>query len=115
MKLATKLLGIALPLVTIVALFALLTAGSLPQVGGVPDLLAYALELAPRTMYALAIGGSTALSMNLTGMNIDNDQRCVLVESAARGKVGPMVVLAGETLAWIFWACFWAHVYLRGM
>ena len=114
-KLSTKLLGIALPLLTVMALFLLLTASALPQVGSLPDLFAYALELAPRSMYALAIGGSTALSMNLTGMNIANELRCRLVDRAAEGEFGPMMVLLGETFAWLAWAMFWGHVYLRGL
>lgn len=114
MKAATNLLGIALPLATIVTLTLLLTAGGVPQVGGLPDLIVYALELAPRTMYALAIGGSAAVAMQVTGMNIANERRCELLNEAAGGELGPIIVLAGETFAWLAWSVLWAVVYLHG-
>ena len=113
MKPAGKLLGLALPVATVVTLLALLGAGGTSQIGALPDLLAYALELAPRTMYAIAIGGSTALSMHFTGMDIANARRCQLLEKAAEGDLGAMAVLAGETLAWFGWAVLWTFVYLH--
>lgn len=113
MKPAGKLLGLALPVATVLTLLALLAAGGVRQVGALPDLLAYALELAPRTMYAIAIGGSTALSMHFTGMDIANTRRCDLLDKAAGGEIGAMVVLAGETLGWFGWAVLWSFVYLH--
>jgi hypothetical protein len=110
---SVKLLGFALPIALIVTLVALVGAAGLPQVGPMPDVIAYALELAPRTMYAIAIGGSTALSMRMTGMNLDNDYRCTLIHAAAKGQVGPVLVLAGETFAWLAWAVLWSWVYLH--
>lgn len=115
LKAQTKLLGIALPLALVITVVALLLAGGVPQVGPMPDLLAYAFELAPRTMYAIAIGGSTAVSMNLTGMNIGNDHRCVLMllasEKGARSWPA-FRVLALESACWLLWGVLWAHVYI---
>jgi hypothetical protein len=113
MRIATKLLGLALPIATAITLGVLLVASALPQVGQLPDLIAHALELAVRTMYALAIGGSAALSMHLTGMDVPNAHRAALRERAEQGSVSAMIVLASETLAWLAWAAFWAVVYLR--
>lgn len=113
MKASTKLLGIALPVALVVTLVALLTLGATPQVGGMPDVLAYALELAPRTMYALAIAGSAVVAMNVTGMDIGNLRRCELMREAADGNRDALWVLMLETAAWLLWTVLWASVYLR--
>lgn len=112
MKAATKLLGLALPIATVVTLTVLVLAAATPQTGAMPDLIAYALELAPKTMYALAIGGSAAVAMQVTGMNLGNEWRCKLTQQAAEGAPGPMLVLAGETFAWLAWTLLFAHVYV---
>lgn len=113
MQASTKLLGIALPVALVVSLVALLTLGATPQVGGMPDVLAYALELAPRTMYALAIGGSAVVAMHMTGMDIGNARRCDLMQEAAEGNRNALWVLVLETGAWLSWTVLWAFVYLR--
>ena len=112
MKTGGKLLGIALPVALVLTVVALVGAGSVPQVGPLPDLLAYAFELAPRTMYAIAVGGSTAVAMNLSGMNIANERRCELLEDAADGNPGAFRVLALESACWLAWGLLWACVYI---
>ena len=112
MKSSTKLLGLALPLATILVLAVLLTGSGVPQIGPMPDMIVTVLELAVRTLYAIAIGGSAAVSMQVTGMNVANARRCELLDEAAGGELGPMVVLLGETLAWFGWVTVWCFVYL---
>lgn len=113
MKAPTKLLGIALPIATVVTLAVLLAGSGVPQIGPMPDMIVTVLELAVRTLYAIAIAGSAAVSMKLTGMDIGNTRRCELLEKAAKGELGPMIVLAGETFAWLAWSVLWAFVYLH--
>lgn len=112
MKASTKLLALALPIATVVTLTALVLVGATPQVTPTPDLIAYALELAPKTMYAIAIGGSTAVAMQLTDMNLGENERAKLIDRAADGEFGAILVLAGETFAWLAWAVLWSVVYL---
>lgn len=112
MKVPTRLLGIALPIATAITLAALLTVSGVPQIGPMPDMIVTVLELAVRTLYAIAIGGSAAVSMQITGMNVANARRCELLDEAAAGELGPMVVLLGETLAWFGWVTVWCVVYL---
>lgn len=112
MKSPMKLLGIALPLATFLVLLVLLTGSGVPQIGPMPDMIVTVLELAVRTLYAIAIGGSAAVAMQMTGMNIVNERRCELLDNAAKGDFGAMVVLAGETFAWFGWCVLWAFVYL---
>ncbi len=111
MKVPTKLLGIALPVATVIVLAVLLVGSGVPQIGAMPDMIVTVLELSVLTLYALAIGGTTAVAMQMTGMNIQNDRRCELLDKAADGDVGAMVVLAGETVGWFGWAFVWFHVY----
>ena len=112
MRAPAKLLGLALPVATIVTMIVLLAGSGVPQIGPMPDMIVTVLELAVRTLYALAIGGSAAVAMQMTGMNIANERRCELLDHAAGGELGPMVVLLGETLAWFGWVVVWAFVYL---
>lgn len=112
MKVPAKLLGIALPIATAITLTILLTGSGVPQIGPMPDMIVTVLELAVRTLYAIAIGGSAAVSMQITGMNVANARRCELLDQASRGELGPMIVLLGETLAWFGWVVVWCFVYL---
>lgn len=112
MNASVKLLGMALPLATVLVLAVLLTGSGVPQIGPMPDMIVTVLELAVRTLYAIAIGGSAAVAMQITGMNIANERRCELLNNAAQGEFGSMVVLAGETLAWFGWCVLWLFVYL---
>ena len=107
LKPATKLLGIILPIATAITLYALLAAGGLPQVGGLPDLITFALELAPRTMYAIAVGGSAALAMHWTGMDLPNADRSELYK-LARTDRDALKVLMLESACWLAWAIFFA-------
>ena len=111
LQVPTKLLGVALPIATFLTLFALLFAGGVPQIGPMPDLLAYVIELAPRTVYAIAIGGAAAVSMHVTGMNLDNEERCDMLRRAAGGNRSALYVLLLETAAWMGWTVVWLFVF----
>lgn len=95
---------IYLPAFTAATLFAL------KAFGAVDDLIAYALELAPKSMHVMvAVAITYAVSCGL-GWNLDNDKRAdyqrVLI--ASQGKnLGAFAVLAGEmvsilALLWLF-------------
>lgn len=108
----TKLLGIILPIFTAITLYVLMAAGTLPQVGALPDLITYVLELAPRTLYAVAVGGVTAFSMHATGMNIPNSQRRELLARAGKDYDGAALrVLLLESACWFGWALVWLAVF----
>lgn len=111
LKPQTKLLGIILPIFTAITLYVLLTAGTLPQVGALPDLITYVLELAPRTLYAVAVGGVTAFSMHATGMNIRNEHRRELLSRAAKDDRAALRVLLLESACWFGWAVLWLFVF----
>lgn len=111
MKVSTKLLWVALPPFFVVTFIALLFLGGVPQIGGLPDLIAYVIELAPKTVYAIAIGGATAFAMNVTGMDLGTNQRHRLIEDAAVGHLGPMRVLQLETVSWFGWMVLWIVVF----
>lgn len=104
----TRVLLIYLPIFAAAVLFALRIAGV-----GYADLRAYALELAPRSLYPIAAIGLTAGLMKLTGFDLRDDYRQTLVRMLAssetegrwplsRQQFGAFLVLAGETLAWAF-------------
>lgn len=107
----TKLLGIILPIATAITLYVLLAAGALPQIGGMPDIITFVLELAPRTLYAIAIGGVTAFSMHACGMNIGNTHRSALMRRAEDGDDGARHALTLEAVCWFGWAVFWLLVF----
>jgi len=108
----TKLLGLALPFGTIAVLVVLLTGSGVPQIGPMPDMIVTVLEMSVRTLYAIAIGGSAVVSMEITGMNIPNARRCDLMEAAESGHRGALWALVLETLAWFGWVAVWCYVYL---
>lgn len=112
LKPQTKLLGIILPAFTAVTLYVLMAAGTLPQVGALPDLITYVLELAPRTLYAVAVGGVTAFSMHATGMDIPNSQRRELLARASRHHdPAALRVLLLESACWFGWVLVWLAVF----
>lgn len=114
-KLATKLLAFALPLATLATLVVLMFGGGMKQIGSLADLSAFVLELAPRTLYAIAIVGSASFVMHATATDLGNQQRAALVDLAAGGARGAQLVLAGETLAWMGWVLIFTPIYLRGV
>lgn len=91
---------IYLPLFTVATLFALRAFGAME------DLVAYALELAPKSMHLMVgIALAYAVSCGL-GWNLDNDKRADYQRQLiARGSGGAFFVLAGETVA--FLALLW--------
>lgn len=105
---SSRVLLIYLPIFAALTLLALRIAGV-----GYADLRAYALELAPRSLYPIAAIGLTAGLMKLTGFDLSDEQRAQLVNwlvnSQNTGRwplsdrqLGCFLVLAGETLAWGF-------------
>lgn len=88
--------------------FSVVTCLALVSVGGVDDLLAYALELAPKSMHVLAAIGLTYGVATGMGWNLDNAKRSdyqrVLI--ASNGKnFGAFAVLAGEMVSVL--ALYW--------
>lgn len=87
---------IYLPVFTAATLF------MLKAFGAVDDLIAYALELAPKSMHVMAAIVMTYVVSTGLGWNLDNDKRAdyqrILI--ASKGKnFGAFQVLAGETFA----------------
>lgn len=113
MHLSTKVLGIILPVAALFVMAGLLFVAGIPAIGPTPDLIVTAIELAVTTLYALAIGGSTAFVMRHTAQNLDNTYRCELIKLAAAGDKGALSVLRDEAIAWFLWAALWSCVYLR--
>ena len=108
---STRVLLIYLPIFAALVLLALRIAGV-----GYSDLRAYALELAPRSLYPIAAIGLTAGLMKLTGFDLCDDVREELIRQLTqwegggeegkwpltKSQFGAFLVLAGETLAWGF-------------
>lgn len=95
---------IYLPLFTVATLFALKAFGAMD------DLIAYALELAPKSMHVMAAVVMTYVVSTGLGWNLDNDKRAdyqrILIASKGM-NFGAFLVLAGEmisvlTLLWLF-------------
>jgi len=109
---SVKLLAFALPIAVLATLAALIGAGGIPQIGPLPDVLAYVLELAPKTLILLAAFGCASVAMNISGINIDNARRYELMNDAARGNRGALYVLIQEGLAWLAftWLALWAYL-----
>jgi hypothetical protein len=114
-QLGTKLLVFALPIATLVTLVVLLFGGGMKQIGSLADLTAFALELAPRTLYAIAIAGSASVMMHATATDLGNGRRKALIQAAETGGRGPLLILAGETLAWMLWVVIFTPIYLHGL
>jgi hypothetical protein len=112
--LATKLLGFVLPVAAALTLLVLLFGGGIKQIGNLSDLSAFVLELPARTVYAIAIIGSASVIMHATATDLGNGKRQTLIDQAVAGKGGALLVLFGETLAWMGWALIFSHIYLQG-
>ena len=95
---------IYLPLFTVATLFALKAFGAMD------DLIAYALELAPKSMHVMAAVVMTYVVSTGLGWNLDNAERANyqrLLVAGNRNAYGAFLVLAGEmvsilALLWIF-------------
>lgn len=95
---------IYLPLFTFVTLFALKAFGAMD------DLIAYALELAPKTMHVMAAVVMTYVASTGLGWNLDNAERANyqrLMVAGGKNALGSFLVLAGEMLSilallWLF-------------
>lgn len=70
---AARVLGLYLPIAVALTMLALQLAGI-----GYADLRAYVMELAPRSVYAIAIIGLVEAFMRIRGYDVANDERCRL-------------------------------------
>lgn len=92
-----------LPIFCALVMFALNVAGIAYE-----DQRAYLMELAPRSVYVLAIIGLAAGFMAVTAMDLANRHRCKLqdmlidAETTPLQWLGAFVILAGESLVWCF-------------
>ena len=96
---------IYLPAFTVATLFALKTFGAMD------DLIAYALELAPKSMHVMAAVVMTYVVSTGLGWNLDNDERSELqFQLSCRdqpdsrwplsaNQLGALLILAGEMLS----------------
>lgn len=95
---------IYLPLFTVATLFALKAFGAMD------DLIAYALELAPKTMHVMAAVVMTYVVSTGLGWNLDNAERANyqrLLVAGGKNALGSFLILAGEMLSvlallWLF-------------
>lgn len=95
---------IYLPLFTVATLFALKAFGAMD------DLIAYALELAPKTMHVMAAVVMTYVVSTGLGWNLDNAERANyqrLLVAGGKNALGSFLILAGEmisvlALLWLF-------------
>lgn len=95
---------IYLPLFTVATLFALKAFGAMD------DLIAYALELAPKTMHVMAAVVMTYVVSTGLGWNLDNTERANyqrLLVAGGKNALGSFLILAGEmisvlALLWLF-------------
>lgn len=102
MKTHTKAFAFWLPLMVVLTLLGWLVLGALPNLRMTSDLIAWLMELPVTTCYAIAAGGATVLTMQVTGMNLDNDYRDFLVADAVKNhNTAALHVLALETVAWL--------------
>lgn len=93
-----------LPIFCALVMFALNVAGI-----EYADQRAYLIELAPRSVYVLAIIGLAAAFMAVSGMDVANRRRCELqdlisgkVESGRRAWLGAIAILGAESIVWCF-------------
>lgn len=115
MKTHTKAFVFWLPLMVVMALIGWLVLGALPNMRMTSDLVAWLMELPVTTCYAIAAGGATVLTMEVTGLNLDNEYRQFLIADAVKnGNRSALAVISLEGLAWfgflaIFSLFFFPH------
>lgn len=108
MKYSTKAFLLWLPMLTVLTVFGWVVFGAFPGVELTGDHLAWLAELPVITCYAVAAGGACILAMQVTGMNIDNAERCQLLTKAAAGDLNAYRILKLETFAWLAHLAFWS-------
>ena len=104
---------IYLPLFTVATLFALKAFGAMD------DLIAYALELAPKSMHVMAAVVMTYVVSTGLGWNLDNAERANyqrLLVAGGKNALGSFLVLAGEMLSILalLWLFLWALLVAQG-
>jgi hypothetical protein len=114
LKTHTKTFLFYLPAMVLLTLVGWVVLGALPNMHMTSDLIAWLLELPVTTCYAMAAGGSTLVFMQVTGMNIPNDQRSELLNMALSRNKDATRILLIETGAWLaslatFSAFFFPH------
>lgn len=108
MKTSTKAFVFWLPIMVVLTLLGWLVLGALPNMKMTGDLIAWLMELPVTTCYAIAAAGATILTLQVTGINIDNDLRALLFVRACRGDRDAQRVLILETAAWLGFLCVWS-------
>jgi hypothetical protein len=101
MKHSTKAFVLWLPLMVTMTLLGWLVFGALPNMRMTSDLIAWLMELPVTTCYAIAAGGATVLTMQVTGINIPNTRREFLLAQALAGDLNARWALKLEAHAWL--------------
>lgn len=108
MKTSTKAFAFWLPIMVVLTLLGWLVLGALPNMKMNGDLIAWLMELPVTTCYAIAAAGATILTMQVSGINIDNDERAQLLRTALEGSEPARRALVLETAAWLGFLCVWS-------
>jgi hypothetical protein len=114
MKHSTKTYLLWLPMMAMLAVGGWVVLGALPGVSVTGDLIAWLMELPVLTCFALAIGGAALSTMQITGMNLENDYRRKLVERAPDGDNDAFRVLCLESVQWFVFLAFWLTLFWPG-
>lgn len=101
MKTYAKTFLFWMPLMVLATIVGWTVLGALPGATMTGDLIAWLMELPVITVYALAAGGATMLTMHWTGMNIDNDRRAELFEMALCRNKDATRLLIIESVQWV--------------
>jgi hypothetical protein len=108
MKAHTKAFVLWLPMMVAATLLGWLVFGALPNMHMTGDLIAWLMELPVTTCYAIAAGAATFLTLQVAGVNIDNDARADLMRRAHQGDRNARDALRDETLATISVLMLWS-------
>lgn len=108
MKTHTKTFLFYLPVMVLMTLVGWVFLGALPNMRMTGDLIAWLLELPVATCYALAAGGSTILTMQVTGINLPNERRNELLDLALCRNKEAIRILLIETGAWLGFLAIWS-------
>jgi hypothetical protein len=102
------LLLVWLPIFAAIVLVAWIVVGALPGMKMTSDLIAWLMELPVTTCYAIAAGGATLLTLHLSGISIDPDDRDALRKAAHAGDPVPRSILRYEAQVTVGVLLIWA-------
>ena len=108
MKHSTKLAVFWLPIMVAVVLLGWLLLGALPGMKMTGDLVSWLMELPVTTCYAMGAGVATLLTMQISGINLDNVHRSTLMERAQNGDRNARDALNDEAKATLAVLLIWA-------